>query len=433
VHSGDIASVLELALYQATGKAELQSSLADPSVRVLGWSTVSRNVWVLGLTSLLTDVSSEMVTSIFPIYVVVHLQLSPAAFGVVDGLQQGGASIFRLASGVVTDRWRHHREVAGLGYLTSALSKLGLLLVGRNAAGIMAMTVADRLGKGIRTSPRDALISLSAPRAGLAAAFGVHRALDTAGAMLGPIVAFALLLWIPGGYDVVFVVSFALALMGLGVLVTFVRNPPAARPATSAAASPREWTLVADPRVRLLTLGAGALGLATLSDSFIYLVLQRRLNFAQAYIPLLFVATPAVYMLLAAPAGRLADRAGRGPVLLAGHAALLGAYAVALLAPGGVLTLGLCVGFLGAYYAATDGVMPALASTVVPPAVRATGLSIVGTANDTGKVLASIAFGWLWSRVGMEQAVTVMGVTLVVVLLLVGAAFGRMRKSLTHE
>jgi len=389
-------------------------------VRVLGWASVSRNVWCLGVTSLLTDVSSEMITAILPLYLVVHLGLSPAAFGAIDGVQQGGASLLRLAGGLVTDRWRRHREVAAFGYLASAVSKLGLLLAGRHLPALVGFTIADRLGKGIRTSPRDALISLSAPREGLAAAFGVHRTLDTAGAMLGPIAAFALLWWIPGGYDVVFVVSFALALAGLGVLLSFVRNP---RADAGRAPSPRLalGAVLGDARLRRLAICGGALGVATLSDSFIYLVMQRRLQFGQGYMPLLFVATPAVYMVLATPVGRLADRIGRVPVLVAGYAALLGCYGVALVTPLGAASIGLSVALLGAYYAATDGVMPALASAVVPPALRATGLSLVGTANDAGKILASVAFGWLWSRAGMEAAMAVIGGTLLVVLLIVGA------------
>ncbi len=164
---------------------------------MLRWTTVGPTVWLLGLTSLFTDISSEMITSTLPLYAMFSLQMSPAAFGLLDGVQQGGASLMRLAGGVVTDRWRQHKAVAVFGYAASAACRLGLLLVGRSPAGLTALTLVDRFGKGVRTSPRDAMISLSTPRAGLAAAFGVHRMLDTLGAMLGPIVAFAVLSRIP--------------------------------------------------------------------------------------------------------------------------------------------------------------------------------------------------------------------------------------------
>lgn len=402
-------------LYQPTRHADSQAT-SGPGGRALRWAAVTRNVWLLGLTSFFSDVSSEMITSVFPIYLTVHLQLSPLTFGAVDGLQQGGASLFRLLGGVVTDRWRRYRAVAGAGYLLSALCRLGLLLAGRHTPGLLAVTVLDRLGKGMRTSPRDALISLSSPRAGLAAAFGVHRMLDTAGTMCGPLLAFALLWLVPGGYDVVFVVSFAAALVGVGVLAALVRDPPAdAGPAGGVATQP-SWNLLrTHARIRTLALCSGALGLATMSDGFIYLVLQRRGLVPAAYVPLLFVATPAAYMLLAAPVGVLADRAGRARILVAGYVALLGAYAMAAWSWQGTTTVVLCVGLLGAYYAATDGVMPALTSAVAPVSRRATGLAFVGTANDAGKVLAGLTFGWLWSRHGTEAAVGTFGVALLLV------------------
>lgn len=394
-------------------------------MRARGWSAVNRNVWLLGLTSFFSDVSSEMITSVFPIYLTVHLQLSPLAFGAVDGLQQGGASLFRLLGGVVTDRWRRYRAVAGAGYLLSAMCRLGLLLAGRHTAGLLAVTVLDRLGKGMRTSPRDALISLTSERTGLAAAFGVHRMLDTAGTMCGPLLAFALLWLVPGGYDVVFVVSFAAALVGVGVLAALVRDPDGLESADAVAARP-SWNLLrAHGRIRTLTLCSGALGLATMSDAFLYLVLQRRGQVEAAYLPLLFVATPAAYMLMAAPVGALADRVGRPRILVAGYGALIGAYGVAALASHGAATVAFCVVLLGAFYAATDGVMPALTSAVAPASRRATGLAIVGTANDAGKVLAGLTFGWLWSRHGTMVAVGTFGVALLLVTIASAVALGR--------
>jgi MFS family permease len=395
---------------------------------MLRWTTVSPTVWLLGLTSLFTDISSEMITATLPLYAMFSLQLSPAAFGLIDGVQQGGASLMRLAAGPITDRWRRYKEVAVVGYAASAVCRLGLLLVGRSAAGLTTLTLADRLGKGLRTSPRDAMISLSTPRAGLGAAFGVHRMLDTMGAMLGPIVAFAVLSQIRNGYDVVFVVSFALALIGLAILVAFVTNPPAA---SDGEVSPHvtEGTrqLLGDGQVRTLVLSMGGLGAATLSDSFIYLVLQKRLDFNPVYLPLLYVATPAVYMLLAVPVGWAADRVGRGVTVIAGYVALLAVYAMMLVPMTATATLVLSILCMGAYYAATDGVVAALASAVVSTRLRATGLSIVGSANDVGKIFSGLLFGWLWSRVDIGSAVIVFAVGLLVALIVAGPTFRRLQ------
>jgi MFS family permease len=395
---------------------------------VLRWTSVGPTVWLLGLTSLFTDISSEMITSTLPLYVMFSLQLSPVAFGLIDSVQQGGASLLRLASGVVTDRWQRHKETAAAGYAASAACRIGLLLVGRSSVGITALTFLDRLGKGVRTSPRDAMISLSTPRAGLAAAFGVHRMLDTLGAILGPIVAFAVLARIHNGYDVVFVVSFVLALIGLAILIAFVRNPVVGAdetPARPISAGTRE--LLREGRVRVMAISVGCLGATTLSDSFIYLVLQRRLDFNPIYLPLLYVATPAVYMALAAPVGAVADRVGRGTVVIAGYVALLAVYAMLLLAASGMATLVLSILCMGAYYAATDGVVPALASAVVPPRLRATGLSVVGSANDAGKIASGLTFGWLWSRLDIGAAVGVFVVALLVTLVVTGPVLRRLQ------
>lgn len=356
---------------------------------------VTRNVWLLGVTSLLTDVSSEMVVAVLPVYAIYFLKLSPAAFGIVDAVQQGGASLIKLASGWFTDRSQQHKSVAAAGYSASTLSRLGLVLAGPSALWLTPLIALDRIGKGIRTAPRDALISLSVQRPILATAFGVHRALDTVGAMVGPLLGFALLQWIHDGYDVVFVISAALGAIAVAVLIAFVTPPVAAANVPVAAAeTPVRWS----PSSLRITLSAGVLGVASISDSFIYLSLQRTLGFSAGYLPLLYVATPAVYLSLAAPAGWLADRVGHARIILLGYAALLGVY----------LTLGsslptltyaaLCVGLLGVFYAATDGVFAALASRELPAGNRATGLALVSSANDGGRMIASVLFGWWWSR-----------------------------------
>ncbi len=365
---------------------------------------------MLGLTSLVTDISSEMVTSILPAYLIFVRGISPSTFGVVDGLYQGGASIARLLSGLVTDRLRRYKEVAAIGYLASALSRVALLLAGAAPAWLVSAILLDRVGKGVRTAPRDALISLSAPRGRLGTAFGVHRTLDTVGATLGPLVAFGILWFTQRDFESVLVVSIAVALIGLAILLTFVTNP--ARPMTTAAASaPASITsqarLLANPPFRALATCSGFLGAVSLSDSVIYLALQRQTGLQAIYFPLLYVATPAVYAAAAGPVGRLADRIGRNWVLAGGHVALALLYAVLLLpAPAWATGTGV-IALLGLYYAATDGVLPALGSGVLPPASRATGLSVIGTAQDMGRLVASLGFGWLWSRGSIDSAVAV--------------------------
>ena len=365
-----------------------------------------------------------MVVSILPVYLMFQAQVSPAAVGLIEGLYQGSASLVRLASAVVTDRLRRYKELAIAGYATSAFAKLGFLLVGTHATGLGAVVLADRLGKGIRTSPRDALISFNATPQGLGAAFGVHRALDTAGAVLGPVVAFALLRQAPQAYDAVFVTSFAIALVGVAVLVAFVRNP-ADGPALPHGVSVRQIaSLVADARVRRVVIAATVLGLVTISDSLVYLVLQRRTGLALNWVPLLYVATPAAFAAASIPMGIVADRIGRGAALFVGYAALLGVYVVLMDTSAGLMTAAVCVVLLGIHHAATDGVLPALTSGILAASQRATGLAAVATGFDLGRLVAATVFGLMWSVQGMDTAVLLAAAVLFVTLA-VGARWAR--------
>jgi MFS family permease len=397
---------------------------------------VSRNVLFLGLTSLFTDISAEMVSTILPLYLVFTLRLAPLQFGIIDGLYQGSAVLVRVASGFIADRWRNHKQVAAAGYALSAVSKLGLLAVQGAWTAIAGIILVDRIGKGIRTAPRDALISLSSPREGLGTAFGVHRALDTAGAMLGPLVAFGLLALVPGAFDAVFVVSFCAALVGLGLLALFVESRPVVDDV--ATAPPRVWVkaaagLLGAPRFRLLMLVGAALSLTTISDGFLYLGLQRKLDFSVGFFPLLYVATALVYMVLAVPIGQLADRVGRGRVFVGGYVLLVLVY-TSLLLPGiGPAEVLVYLVLFGAYYAATDGVLMALASAIVPAELRTSGLALLATATSVSRLLASVLFGLFWTWWDVPVAVSLFVGGLVVAIVLAVAALRRMGGDPVYE
>ncbi|HEV7665739.1 MAG TPA: MFS transporter [Chloroflexota bacterium] len=401
------------------------------AVRLRG--AVSRNVVNLGLTSLFTDISSEMVSTVLPIYLVFILKFTPLQFGALDGLYQGGAALIRLVGGVAADRSQRYKEVAALGYGLSALSKIGLLFGGLGGPGILAASLfVDRTGKGIRTAPRDALISLSSTPQSLGISFAVHRALDTCGAMIGPLLAFGVLTLIPNGFDVIFVLSLCVALVGLGVLVLFVQNRAPTVRATEAPRVNIGEVLLRAPRFKYLVLAAGGLGLATISDGFLYLTLQHRLTFAASFIPLLYVATSLVYFLLALPAGRLADRLGRGRVFIAGYGLLLAVYAVLLLPFGlGETALVACILLFGGYYALTDGVLMAFASSMLPAEVRTTGLAVLTAAAGLGSLAASLVFGALWTFGGPESAVSVFVGGLSVAIALTFLALWRTRAQTT--
>jgi MFS family permease len=364
---------------------------------------VGRTVVLLGVTSLLTDVSAEMVATVLPLYLLYTVGASPLALGLVNGLYEGSAALVRLVAGHLGDRTQRHKEVATVGYALSALSKLGLLLAAA-APVVGALVMVDRTGKGIRTAPRDALISLSTPRERLGTAFGVHRALDTTGAMLGPFLAFGLLAIAPLAFDAVFAVSFCFALVGLAVIGLFVRNDHTPAEPAPPASLRGSVGLLRDRRFRAIVGAGGVLSVATVGDALLYVVLQRKLDLEPTFFPLLFVGTALVFMLFSVPLGQLADRFGRGKVFALGYALLLGVYGLLLAAPTGPLGLVLPLVALGLYYAATDGVLPALASSTVPAELRGTGLAVLSTATNLGRIVASVSFGAIWAAAGMNVA-----------------------------
>ncbi|GLV85765.1 MFS transporter [Streptomyces lavendulae subsp. lavendulae] len=362
---------------------------------------VPATVVALGAVSLVTDVSSEMVTAVLPLYLVLGLGLSPLQFGFLDGMFNGATALVRLLGGRLADRGGHHKRVAGAGYLLSALSRLGLLLAGGATAGIAASLAADRLGKGVRTAPRDALISLSGPPETLGRAFGVHRAMDTTGALLGPLAAFAVLWATADAYDAVFAVSFCTGLLGVLLLVLYV--PSSAAPAPPARSTPLHRGALRDPAFRRILYAASLLGAATIGDSFLYLLIQRGLDLPPALFPLLPLGAATGYLLLAVPAGRIADRVGRRLPFLAGHLALLGAYAV-LLFPVAWPTVAAVLALLGVFYAFTDGVLMALAGPVLHAHRRAGGLAVLQTGQALARLLGAAGFGAAWTFWGQGPA-----------------------------
>ncbi len=382
----------------------------------LRWLRVSRNVFYLGITSMLTDISSEMVTAVLPLYLVIQLGLGPVAYGFVAGGYVAVTAIGRLTGGALGDRAGGHKRIAVVGYGISAVCKLGVLLSGGVAWIISSVLYVDRIGKGVRTTPRDALISMSSEPERLGEAFGVHRALDTAGAVLGPVIAFGVLLIFPGNFTPIFGISLVFATAGVAALIVLVRNPAK----KNDAAPPTERFRARDALhlvgIRPLILVAAFLGVATISDGFIYLAFRNRTLIDDTYFPLLYVGTSAAYLLLALPAGRLADRIGRVRVLLGGYVALFAVYVLLLLPVVSIPVVVVALVCFGAFYAATDGVLAALTSSLVPESHRGSGLALVTSAATVAQFAASAMFGILWAWQGSDFAVRVFGFVLLLAM-----------------
>ncbi|GAA4250038.1 hypothetical protein GCM10022255_036750 [Dactylosporangium darangshiense] len=465
---------------------------ATPSPRAR--TRIAATVLALGTVSLITDVSSEMVTAILPLYLMLGLHLGPLGYGVVDGLYTGATALLRLVGGYVADRIRRRKAVAVAGYGISAVAKLGLLAAGSSVPLLSGVIVADRAGKGLRTAPRDALITLSTPPDRLGRAFGVHRAMDSVGAFAGPLVAVAVLGASAQSFDAVFVTSFCIAALGVFVLLTFVpdhrgpsrlsaappspaiangtHTPSATAPATSPAtpngthapstAAPATSPATAnDPAIaihqvdtiepahtddkdtatnkgnavslgaafallrrrefRLVVIAATVMGLATIGDGFVYLVLQRHHDIAAGWFPLLAVGTNLAYLLLAMPLGSLADRVGRPRVYLAGFAALAVVYLMLAAGGGGTVALVVTVALYGTFYAATDGVLMAVAGPLLPEQLKTTGIALVQSGQSLAYLGSSILFGAAWQLWGPGPALVAAAGVALAALCLVAA------------
>ncbi|WP_328912155.1 MULTISPECIES: MFS transporter [unclassified Streptomyces] len=399
----------------ASDTASDTASPAGRRARGTWWRAgVDANVLALGSVSMVTDISSEMITAVLPMYVIFTLGLSPLQFGALNGMYFGVTALVRVAGGHAADRWQRRKLVAGSGYALSAACKLGLLAAGASVPVLGAVIAADRTGKGLRTGPRDALISLSSTPETLGRSFGAHRALDTTGAFLGPLAAFGLLLATPGHYDTVFVASFCVAALAVMILVLFVRDRRQPMEQGERATVRAVLALLLRPGFRRVGVGVLLLGTVTLSDSFVYLLIQQRLDISEEYFPLLPLGTTGAYLLLAMPLGRFADKAGRLRVFVAGYAALLCAYLLLFGPVGGPLLVVLTLVLHGVFYAATDGVLMAAVGPMVPAHLRAAGMSLIQTGQSMATLASSVLFGAAWSMWGLHTALAVALAVLVV-------------------
>jgi MFS family permease len=371
---------------------------------------------MLGLTSLLTDISSEMVTATLPLYLTFELGFSALQFGGYLALSEAVQAFMRIGGGIAADRRSGHKGLAVTGYAVSAFSRIGVLFAGGAWVPTTAVLLADRAAKGVRTAPRDAMVSLASPPSLLGRSFGVHRAMDAAGALAGPLLAFAILAISSEAFDSVFIVSFAFGLIGVAVIALFVPRTPRDVAPADGIRSALIRDVVRNSPIRCLTAATIVLGLTTIGDAFVFLAYRRVTNIGFEFFPLLFTGSAVVYLVLAIPVGRLADRVGRRLVFLAGYGSLALVYSSLLLDLSGATGLVVVVVGLGTFYAATDGVVMAAASELLHPSTRASGLAVVSTGGAVGRAVAVLAFGALWANFGPDVALKVFAVAVPVAM-----------------
>ncbi len=351
------------------------------------------NVARLGVVSFLADVSSEMLYPITPIFLTAVLGAPVAAVGLIEGVAEATSSLLKAFAGKLSDMSGRRRPFVFAGYLISAAAKPLIAL----AAGwglVLSARVADRFGKGLRTSPRDALLADSIDPSLRGRAFGWHRAMDTLGAVLGPLIALLFIAWLQDDLRSVFLIAAIPGVLG-ALTVLFVRERR--RPPATAAQTSIAWRSLPVPFRRYL-IAWGAFSIANSSDVFLILK-AKEVGFATTTVVLAYAFYNLVYALASPVLGHLSDGIGRRRILSGGLLVFAAVYAGFAMASEAWQVWALFAAY-GLYTAATDGVGKALAVDLVPDAIRAGAIGLLATVTGIAALIASSAAGMLWSLVG---------------------------------
>ena len=362
------------------------------------WRDVPATVWTLGFVSLLMDVSSELVHSLLPVFLTTVLGASAVDVGLIEGIAEATAAIAKVFSGAWSDRIGKRKLLVGIGYGLSALTKPIFPLAG-TAWEVLAARFVDRIGKGIRDAPRDALIADITPSAVRGAGYGIRQALDTVGAFVGPLSAVALMALYVDDFRAVFWWALLPASLAVLLIVIGVREPDGTRATAQRGWPVRKEELRRMPAAFWVVIAIGVVfALARFSEAFLLLKAQAE-GLALALIPLVLVWMNLVYAIAATPAGILSDKIGRVYVLLCGLGALLLADLALAFIPGlGGVVIG--VGLWGLYLGFSQGLLSALVADTAPEDLRGTAFGLFNLVTGGALLAASVVAGWLWSDFG---------------------------------
>jgi MFS family permease len=395
-----------------------EDSRGEMSERIFG---LPRTIFLLGLTSLFNDFSSEMIYAIFPAFFTAVLGAGAASLGLVDGIAEAASNIFKIYSGSLSDRLQARKPLVIAGYTLSVLTRPFYVFVFA-VPGALGLRFLDRLGKGLRDAARDAMISLSAPQNELGRSFGYHRAMDTIGAILGPLVAYLILSRFPSRFNIVFLTAFGVGAIAILTLF-FVKDVVV--PFKSKSANSRASLARFSGGFRLYLAAIFVLSMGSLPVA-VMLLKTRSIGLAIADIPLFYMVYNLSYAGFSMAAGKLSDRMGARIVILAGYAVLLLSYFLLGSAQSAIpLILGFFI--LGFFPALTDGVQRAFASQLTSEDLRGSGMGWLNAASGFGALVAGVGGGYLWQAHGPAMAfLAASGIVVVgLVLLLVAAAGGR--------
>lgn len=367
---------------------------AQPATR----AAIPRGVWMLGFVSLFMDVSSEMTHALLPVFLLTTVGASAVVIGLIEGVAEATASIVKVFSGVLSDWFGRRKLLAVIGYGLGALSKPLFPLAG-SAGLVLTARFVDRIGKGIRGAPRDALVADLTPPAIRGAAYGLRQSLDTVGAFAGPLLAIGLMLASGGDIQLVFWLAVIPAVISVAILVGGVHEPEAARPAKATRSPIRRDELRRLGGAYWRVVGVAAvLTLARFSEAFLVLRAQEA-GLAMALVPLVLVVMNLAYGLSAYPAGLLADRRDPKRLLVLGFGVLVAADLM-LAVDGGLWAVLAGTALWGLHMGLTQGVLAALVAETVPADRRGTGFGLFNLAGGLALLLASALAGGLWTWIG---------------------------------
>jgi MFS family permease len=354
-------------------------------------------IWILGFVSLLMDISSELIHSLLPVFMVTTLGTSVLVVGLIEGAAEATALIVKVFSGVLSDYWGRRKPLALLGYGLGAFSK-PLFAMASTSTLVLGARLLDRTGKGIRGAPRDALVADMAPQAVRGAAFGLRQALDTVGAFLGPTLAIVFMLLWADNFRVVFWIAVIPAFLSAALLLFGIREPD--RAVSSQRGNPIR-------RVNLKRLGPGywwvviagaVFTLARFSEAFLVLR-ARQGGLALAWTPLVMIAMSAVYAAGAYPFGKLSDKMSHGALLGYGLAVLIAADLLLAWSNHG-LVLWAGIALWGLHMAVTQGLLATMVANAAPADLRGTAFGFFNLLSGVALLVASGVAGWLWDRWG---------------------------------
>ena len=359
---------------------------------------IPRTVWVLGLISLFMDISSELVHGLLPIFLVGTLGSSMLLVGLIEGAAEATALLVKVFSGALSDYFGKRKGLLLLGYGLGALSKPLFPLAG-SADAVLTARVIDRIGKGIRGAPRDALIADVTPAASRGAAFGLRQSLDSVGAFIGPLLAVLLMLLLSNDIQLVMWFAVLPGFIAVALIVFAVREPVSTQPRSNVRWPIRRASLRLFPSSFWWVVLIGAVfTLARFSEAFLLLRAQQ-VGMPVAFIPLVMVILALFYLLSAYPVGRLSDRIGRHGLLAAGLGLLIGADLLLALGSSlpwvllGVALWGLHLGF-------TQGLLAAMVADSAPAELRGTAFGVFNLLSGLAMLVASVLAGWLWQTFG---------------------------------